>query len=124
VLFPFGFGLSYTTFSYSGLKVTPGSETSVTFSVKNTGGRAGKEIAQVYASLPASAAEPPKRLVGWNRVHLEPGETKEVSVTIEPKYLSIFDEATNGWKLLPGSYSFMVGGSSQTLPLTEKVSLK
>jgi beta-glucosidase len=124
VLFPFGFGLSYTTYSYSGLKVTPGSETTVTFTVKNTGSRAGTEIAQVYAALPASAAEPPKRLVGWSRVHLEPGESKEVSVTIDPKYLSIFDEASDAWKLLPGSYSFMVGGSSQSLPLTEKVNLK
>ena len=63
VLFPFGYGLSYTTYSYSGLKVTPGAETTVAFTVKNTGSRAGTEIAEVYAGLPASAGEPPKRLV-------------------------------------------------------------
>src|SRR5713226_7746022 len=124
VLFPFGYGLSYTTYSYSGLKVTPGKETTVSFTVKNTGSRAGVEIAEVYAALPASAGEPPKRLVGWSRVKLNPGESREVSVTVDPKYLSIFDEAADGWKLVAGSYSFMVGGSSQALPLSEKVTLK
>jgi beta-glucosidase len=124
VLFPFGYGLSYTTYSYSGLKVTPGTETTVTFTVKNTGSRAGTEIAQVYAALPASAGEPPKRLVGWSRVKLNPGESMEVSVTVDPKYLSIFDEAADGWKLVPGNYTFMVGGSSQTLPLSGKATLK
>jgi beta-glucosidase len=124
VLFPFGYGLSYTTYSYSGLKVTPGTETTVTFTVKNSGSRAGTEIAQVYAALPASAGEPPKRLVGWSRVKLNPGESREVSVAVDPKYLSIFDEAADGWKLVPGSYSFMVGGSSQALPLSGKVTLK
>jgi beta-glucosidase len=124
VLFPFGHGLSYTTYGYSDLKVKSGKETTVTFAVKNTGGRAGTEIAQVYAALPASAAEPPKRLVGWSRVRLNPGESAVVSVTIDPKYLSIYDEAAEGWKLVPGDYSFLVGGSSQALPLTEKVTLK
>jgi beta-glucosidase len=124
VLFPFGYGLSYTTYSYSGLKVTPGGEITVTFTVKNAGSRAGTEIAEVYAALPASAGEPPKRLVGWSRVKLNPGESREVSVAIDPKYLSIFDEAADGWKLLPGEYSFMVGGSSQALPLSEKITLK
>jgi beta-glucosidase len=124
VLFPFGYGLSYTTYSYSGLKVTPGAETTATFTVKNTGSRAGTEIAEVYAGLPASTGEPPKRLVGWSRVKLNPGESREVSVTVDPKYLSIFDEAADGWKLVPGTYTFMVGGSSQALPLTEKVNLK
>ena len=123
VLFPFGFGLSYTTYSYSDLQVNPGPSTTVTFKVTNTGSRAGAEIAEVYAALPASAEEPPKRLVGWSKVHLEPGESKQVSVAVDPKYLSIFDEAGNKWKLLPGSYTFMVGGSSQDLPLTKAISL-
>ena len=124
VLFPFGFGLSYTTYSYSSLKVTPGSATAVSFSVKNTGSRAGTEIAEVYVSLPASAGEPPNRLVGWSRVALQPGESKAVAVTIDPKYLSIFDEATNGWKLIPGSYTFRVGASSRDLPLMANVALQ
>ena len=117
VLFPFGFGLSYTSFAYSALHVIPGKETTVHFTVRNTGARAGAEVAQVYAALPVEANEPPKRLVGWSKVQLEPGESREVAVAIEPKYLSIFDESSNGWKLLPGAYEFMVGGSSKDLPL-------
>jgi beta-glucosidase len=95
----------------------------VTFKVTNTGSRAGVEIAEVYAALPASAQEPPKRLVGWSRVSLNPGESKEVSVPVETMYLSVFDEAENKFKLTPGSYSFMVGGSSQDLPLIKAVAL-
>jgi beta-glucosidase len=124
VLFPFGYGLSYTTFAYSGLKVTAGKETGVNFTVKNTGARAGAEIAEVYATLPASAGEPPKRLVGWSKVWLKAGESKEVSVRVDAKYLSIYDEASDGWKLVPGGYTFMVGGSSQELPLSAKADLK
>jgi len=123
VLFPFGYGLSYTTFGYSGLKVNPGGETTVSFTVKNTGSRVGEEIAEVYAALPASAGEPPKRLVGWSKVYLNAGESKEVTVAVKPLYLSIYDEASNSWKLPPGSYTFMVGGSSQNLPLAQKVDL-
>ena len=123
VLFPFGYGLSYTTFAYSGLKVTPGRETTVTFTVKNTGSRDGAEIAEVYAALPESGAEPPKRLVGWSKVWLKAGESKEVRISVAEKYLSVYDEAA-GWKLLPGSYNLMVGSSSGDLPLKETVSLK
>ncbi len=119
VLFPFGYGLSYTTFAYSDLSVSPGNETTVTFTVKNTGSKAGEEIAEVYASLPESANEPPKRLVGFNKVHLEAGESKQVTVRVPQKYLSIFDEAQNGWKLVPGNYTFRVGGSSQDLKLEQ-----
>jgi len=124
VLFPFGYGLSYTTFAYSDLKVTPGAETTVSFTVKNTGSRDGAEIAEVYAALPASADEPPKRLVGFSKVWLKARESKDVSVSVAPKYLSIYDETADGWKLVPGGYTFMVGGSSQELPLHEKVELK
>ena len=124
VLFPFGFGLSYTTYGYSDLKVASGTDTTVTFTVKNTGNRAGQEIAQVYAALPAEAAEPPKRLVGWSKVQLNPGESKDVTVSVPAMYLSIYDEASHGWKLVPGSYTLMVGGSSKDLPLTQAITLK
>ena len=122
-LFPFGFGLSYTTYSYSDLKVTPGKSPHVAFTVTNTGKRAGAEVAQVYVSLPASASEPPKRLVGWSRVQLKAGESKEVALDVNPRYLSIFDTQQHGWKLIPGEYGFMVGGSSQSLPLKQSVGL-
>ena len=124
VLFPFGFGLSYTTYSYANLKVEPGTNPRVTFSVQNTGKRDGAEIAQVYAALPAIAEEPPKRLVGWSKVWLKAGESQEVTVEVDRQYLSIFDEKQNGWRLVPGQYAFMVGGSSQNLPLKESVALQ
>ena len=117
VLFPFGFGLSYTTYAYSDLKVETGPPARVSFTVKNTGGREGAEVAQVYVSFPASAGEPPKRLVGWSKVMLAAGESKQVTVEVPPQYLSIFDEKKNDWQLVPGEYTFMVGGSSQELPL-------
>jgi len=124
VLFPFGFGLSYTAYAYSGLKVNPGKETTVTFTVKNTGSRAGDEIAQVYAALPANAGEPPKRLVGWNKLHLNPGESREVTIKVPVEYLSIYGENPDGWKLVPGSYTFMAGPSSRDLPLGSTVDLQ
>ena len=123
-LFPFGFGLSYTTYRYSGLKATPGDKLKVTFTVANTGAREGSEIAEIYAALPASAQEPPKRLVGFSKVKLNAGEKRAVTVEIDPKYLSIFDEDKNAWTLVPGDYTIMVGGSSQDLPLKATVSLK
>jgi beta-glucosidase len=92
--------------------------------VANTGQRAGAEIAEVYATLPASAQEPPKRLVGWSKIQLEAGEKKTVTVEIDLKYLSIFDEQKDGWSLLPGQYTLLVGGSSQSLPLKAAVNLK
>jgi beta-glucosidase len=140
VLFPFGFGLSYTTYKYSGLQVaiapgekagvpmegssSMGRKVKVTFTLANTGSREGAEIAEVYAALPAAAQEPPKRLVGWSKVTLKPGERRAVTVEIDPKYLSIFDEQKDDWSLIPGDYTIMVGGSSQDLPLKATISLK
>lgn len=123
VLFPFGFGLSYTTYAYSGLTVKNGDALAVSFTVKNTGKRSGTEIAQVYASLPDSAGEPPKRLIGWACVELAPGESKLVSIPVSQDRLTIFDEGTDDWKLVPGSYNVMAGGSSKDLPLHQAVTL-
>ena len=124
VLFPFGFGLSYTTYSYAGLTVEPGATVKATFTLANTGSRSGAEIAEVYAALPAGAGEPPKRLVGWSKVQLAASEKKTVTVEIDPKYLSIFDVEKHGWKLVPGDYTLMVGGSSDSLPLKATINLK
>jgi beta-glucosidase len=117
VLFPFGFGLSYTTYAYSSVSAIPGEPTSVSFTVTNAGERAGTEIAEIYASLPPVAGEPPKRLIGWTRVELAPGESKQVSVPVSRDRLTIYDEATDSWKLVHGKYEISVGGSSQDLPL-------
>jgi beta-glucosidase len=123
-LFPFGYGLSYTTYRYSGLQVTPGDKVKVTFTVSNAGGREGSEVAEIYAALPAAAQEPPKRLIGFTKIKLNPGEKRSVSVEVDPKYLSIFDEQKDDWSLLPGDYTIMVGGSSDNLPLKATVNLK
>jgi beta-glucosidase len=122
--YPFGFGLSYTTFAYSNLKATGGATAEVSFSVRNTGKRAGQEVAQVYLSLPVSAGEPPKRLIGWEKLALQPGESKTVTLKIDPLYLSIFDAATDRWTIVPGEYKVMAGPSSATLPLTVAITLK
>ena len=124
VLFPFGYGLSYTKYAYSNLRLTPGASPTVSFTVTNTGSRAGAEIAEVYAALPPAANEPPKRLVGFSKVRLAPGESRQITVNVEQKYLSIFNVERHGWQLIPGEYTFMVGGSSQDLPLKETISLR
>jgi beta-glucosidase len=122
-LFPFGHGLSYTAFAYSGLKTAAsGKNVTVTFSVKNTGKRPGTEIAQVYVGLPAATDEPPKRLVAWDGIPLAAGETKTVSLAIDPFHLSIFNVDRDSWEVVPGEYKVMVGGSSRNTPLTGAVS--
>jgi beta-glucosidase len=116
-LFPFGFGLSYTTFFYSQLHVASGNRVSVTFHIRNTGDRAGADIAQIYLGLPKAAGEPPKRLVGWQKVQLRPGDTHSITVVIPPRMLSIFNVMKDTWEILPGEYRVYVGGSSRQLPL-------
>ena len=96
----------------------------MSFRVTNTGARAGSEVAEVYAALPESAGEPPKRLVGWSKVKLNAGESKEVKMELDALYLSIFNVERNAWQLVPGDYTFLVGGSSQSLTLKEAVNLK
>jgi beta-glucosidase len=117
-LFPFGFGLSYTKFAYSNLTA---SMDTVTLAVRNTGERDGVEVAQVYAVLPKEAEEPPKRLVAWARVPLAAGESKTITLKIDPKFLSIFNVGKNDWELLPGKYEFLAGASSRDLPLRATV---
>ena len=119
-LFPFGFGLSYTSFSYSQLRVVPDAATHnvrVTFVVKNTGPRPGAEIAEAYLALPAAAKEPPHRLVGWQKVMFQPGESRVVTITVPPHMLAIFDVHKDVWQILAGQYQLSVGSSSRQLPL-------
>ncbi|MDE1156288.1 MAG: glycoside hydrolase family 3 C-terminal domain-containing protein [Acidobacteriaceae bacterium] len=119
VLFPFGFGLSYTTYSYSALSLSSHGKTqNASFTITNKGQRSGTEIAQVYVSLPSSAGEPFKRLAGWQRVELKPGESKTITVSLDPRVMQVFDEAANHWKTLSGSYRVFAGSSSATTPLS------
>jgi len=115
-LFPFGFGLSYTTFAYSGLSVDSTAKTA-RFTVQNTGKRTGTEIAQVYGRLPKGSDEPYKRLAGWKRIVLAPGESQSITIVIDDRVLQTFDEEKNIWNLTKGEYQVMVGGSSDDTPL-------
>ena len=121
-LFPFGFGLSYTRFAYSGLKVAEGTG-SVSFTVRNTGARAGDEVAEVYVTLPKSAGEPFRKLAGFARVSLAAGASETVTVPISPLYLKVFSTEKSGWERVGGEYRIEVGGSSAELPLKAEVSL-
>jgi beta-glucosidase len=121
-LFAFGHGLSYTSFAYSALSVDPNSATA-TFTVKNTGHREGTEVAQLYATLPAASGEPFRRLVGWQRIALAPGESRVVHIAADPTLLSIFDAPSDSWKRIPGSYVFEAGTASDALSLHIAVAL-
>lgn len=117
-LFPFGFGLSYTTYAYSGLSVDSSAKT-VSFTVRNTGQRAGTEIAEVYAQLPPDGEESAyRRLAGWKRLQLAPGESRTVTVSIDPRVLEVFNTAQESWSLPAGAYKVFVGPSSANTPLT------
>jgi beta-glucosidase len=122
-LFVFGFGLSYTTYAYSDLSVDSSAKT-VRFTVKNTGNRPGNEIAEVYARLPRGADESFKRLVGWKRVILAPGESQIVTVAIDTRVLQTFDETTDRWNFAPGDYEVLVGGASDNTPLAGRLLIR
>jgi beta-glucosidase len=117
-LFAFGYGLSYTTFAYSVLKADGAAHT-VSFSVKNTGKRAGAEVAQVYVTLPDAAGEPFKRLVAWERVPLKAGESKTVTLQLDPLYLSIFNAEKDGWELVAGDYKAFAGPLSSSFHISQ-----
>ncbi|WP_371477330.1 glycoside hydrolase family 3 C-terminal domain-containing protein [Kitasatospora sp. NBC_00315] len=117
-LFPFGYGLSYTTFGYGNLAVSApdaSGNVSVGFDVTNTGTRAGAEVAQVYVGQPAASGEPPKNLRGFQRVTLNPGQTQHVSVTLDARSFQYWN---NGWTTATGSNAVYVGASSRDIRLT------
>jgi beta-glucosidase len=121
-LFPFGFGLSYTSFAYSGLTVTPDAG-SLSFTVKNTGARAGDEIAEVYVRMPQGTDEPFRKLAGFRRVSLAAGASETVTVPLEARVLEMFSVEKDGWVQPAGVYAVEVGGSSVDLPLKAEVTL-
>lgn len=118
-LFPFGYGLSYTTFRFDHLTATPanGGHVNVGVDVTNTGHRAGAEVAQVYVTAPASAGEPPRQLKGFTKVSLQPGQTRHVTLTLDQRAFSIWNTTTHRWTLVPGQWGISVGDSSRDLSL-------
>jgi beta-glucosidase len=123
-LFPFGFGLSYSNFGYSDLAVrTEAQELVVSFKVRNLGKREGKDVPQVYVSPIAGGWEAPKRLGAWHKVALQPGATETIELRVDPRLLAIYSTAINGWRIAPGSYKVMVGGSAADLKLESTVQM-
>jgi beta-glucosidase len=109
-LFPFGFGLSYTQFAFADLTIVRGASPKISFTVRNTGGVAGAEVAQVY--LLAEPRRTQRRLIGFSRVSLNPGESKTVEITVDPRLLADWDEARHGWRIDRGDYRIAVGASA------------
>jgi beta-glucosidase len=127
-LFPFGFGLSYTTFSFSKLEVpataASGSTVPVSFDVTNTGSVAGAEVAQLYVSDPSAKAQRPEReLKGFEKVRLAPGETRHVTLNLDARSFSYWDEAAHKWTIDPGKFVVRVGDSSESTPLSADLTL-
>jgi beta-glucosidase len=121
--FPFGYGLSYTTFAYSNLKVTPGKASGnqpvqVSFNVRNTGSRAGAEVVQLYVHDGHSKIDRPSHeLKGFSRVELKPGETRTVQLTLDRAALSYWNPGTKAWQADPGAFEVQIGASSRDIRL-------
>jgi beta-glucosidase len=122
-LFPFGYGLSYTTFKYGNLSISPATVSgdepiTVSFDLTNTGRREGAEVAELYVSdTHASVPRPAKELKGFSRVELKPGETKKVSIQLNRRALSYYDVKEKRWNAEPGDFGILVGGSSENIAL-------
>ena len=121
VAYPFGYGLSYTTFAYSNLTATPNG---VTVTVENTGNRAGDEVVQVYIAKPdAKIFRPAQELKGFLRVHLEAGESRTVTIPLDDKAFRYWNDPAGRWAVEGGSYEVRVGGSSADIQLTATVTV-
>jgi beta-glucosidase len=125
-LFPFGYGLSYTSFSFSNLQVGPltaGGVATVTAAVTNTGSRAGADVAQLYVTDPSAAGQPPRQLEGFSRVSLAPGASQTVTFQVSQRNLQYWNASSNAWATATGNYGISVGDSDGHLPLTGTLSV-
>jgi beta-glucosidase len=122
-LFPFGYGLSYTTFSLSGMTVrrSGGRTYTVTAQVENTGGRSGEAVIELYVGYPRAASEPPDQLKGFVKLRLGPGQTRTARFTLTAGSLATWNTIRRAWNLVPGRYRVLVGTSSRDLPLRSAV---
>jgi beta-glucosidase len=116
-LFPFGFGLSYTRFRYRDLRVTGGKRITASFIVTNAGKRAGADVPQLYATVPARDGSTARRLVGWSKITLAPGETRRVHMSVDPRLLADFDAQRQQWHIGAGAYRLDLGASASDLRL-------
>lgn len=129
-LLPFGYGLSYTTFAFSGLEVKPaaardGDTVQVSFEVRNTGARAGAEVAQVYVSDPSATVQRPEReLKAFEKVDLAPGQARRVSLTLDRRAFAYYDPDHNDWKVDPGRFVIRVGDASDHTPLATDLTME
>ena len=128
-LFPFGYGLSYTTFKYANLTVAPAAGTpdalcAVSFDLSNTGDRAGADVAQVYvADDHSKVARPAKELKGFVKIALQPGETKHVSVNLDARAFAYYDPAAKEWHIAPGTFGILIGRSAEEIVLKGSVAV-
>ena len=120
-LFPFGHGLSYTSFDYSDLHVerSEGNRVVVKVRITNTGMWEGAEVVQLYLGTPAESGEPPKQLKGFEKIHLEPDESRIVTLELDGSHLAAWDTESHNWRVWPGRYSIMIGGSSRDIRLED-----
>jgi beta-glucosidase len=125
-LFPFGYGLSYTSFAYSGMHLDKqGENVHVQFAVRNTGARAGAEVAEVYVQeMNPKVPRPVKELKGFARVTVPPGQAKEVRVDLDRSAFSYYDVDSHSWKVDPGDYRILAGSSSADIHLTALMTIK
>ena len=130
VLFPFGHGLSYTTFEYRNLRLSKtemdkGEELDITVSIQNSGARAGKEVVQCYIrALDSHVARPIKELKGFDKVALEAGETRDVHIRLDARDFSIYDSERQSWYLEGGEFEILVGSASNQIELSARISVK
>jgi beta-glucosidase len=124
-LYPFGYGLSYTTFKFSNLVVKPdATHATVTFDITNTGDRSGADVAQVYVSDDhTTTPRPAKELKGFEKVALQPGETKHISIELDSRSFAYYDAKARKWNIAPGKFGILVGDSSASLDLKGSVEI-
>ena len=121
-LFPFGYGESYTSFRYSGLSVSGGETVRATFTVTSTGALQGIDTPQVY--LTSGPGRRQQRLIGWQRVALRPGESRQVTITADPRLLANWDEAARAWRIEPGDHAVALGKDAASLEMRASARLQ